>query len=275
MESRNGSNMTPENGSVSQERPSQALTNGGCRFSATGRLTELGSTSSSQYSFDTMKQLKDVLRKREEIPALRVLPKTHLLLQLLLQEQSERELFTHQERMFRQQIVHKRDEDRLKKEEQRLQQRNRERFDELKRKQAEELAAKKEVVTTFQKQLDVEVKEKLKLVCMLQPRMNVAAAVVAEIKCEGSPCTLLPDLMEEEKRVAKALKTDSRHSKTSADCGAVPHWMRTCVAGSYNVAAILQDAPYRATVEDAIKVPNAALRKLVVVRHVGDDGRVA
>ncbi|ORC89865.1 uncharacterized protein TM35_000101330, partial [Trypanosoma theileri] len=282
MESPNGNVIAVHRNGNDNLGLSPTYINGCPRFSVSGRGTEFGSISGSQYSFDTTRFLKDVLRRREEVPAVRVLPKTHLLAQLLLQEQSERELFTLQERSFRAQIQHKREEDRLKKEEQRLQQRNRERLDELKRKQSEELAAKKEVVSTFLKQIDGEVKEKIKLVCMLQPRMNVAATVVADVKSETGTCTLLPELMEEEKRVMKALKAESRYSKpsTSANnisegCGAVPYWMRTCVASSFNVAAILRGEPYRATVEDAIKVSNAALRKLIVVRRVGDDSVVA
>ncbi|EAN86093.1 hypothetical protein C3747_6g402 [Trypanosoma cruzi] len=240
--------------------------NGARRFSA----TELGRTVGMPYSFDTMRYLKDVMRRREDIHTMRVMPKTHLLAQLVLLEQSGREMLIHQERFCRQQIAHKRDDERSKREEQRLQQKNRDRLEEMKRKQVEELAALKEGVTSFQRQIDAEVKEKLRIVCMLQPRMNVAAAVLAEVKNEASPFLLLPELMEEEKRVAKALKADSRYSKSSADSGAVPHWMRTCVAGSFNVAAILQDAPYRATVDDAVKVTNAFLRKVVVVRDVND-----
>ncbi|KAH9582334.1 hypothetical protein LSM04_005614 [Trypanosoma melophagium] len=281
MESANGNVVSVRRNGSDNLALSASYLNGCPRFSVSGRGTEFGSICSSQYSFDTTRFLKDVMRRREEVPAVRVLPKTQLLAQLLLQEQSERELFVHQERSFRVQITHKREEDRLKKEEQRLQQRNRERLDALKRKQSEELAAKKEVVSTFLKQIDGEVKEKIKLVCMLQPRMNVAATVVADVKGENGTCTLLPELMEEEKRVLKALKAESRYSKPSMSasnisdgCGAVPYWMRTCVAGSFNVAAILRGEPYRATVEDAIKVPNAALRKLIVVRRLDDDNSV-
>ncbi|ESL11062.1 hypothetical protein TRSC58_01197 [Trypanosoma rangeli SC58] len=248
-----------------------ATTNGGGSYAlATGRLMDLSATFTSQYSYGTSRYLKDVQRRREDIPALRVLPKTHLLAQLVLLEQTGRELLAQQEKLGRHLIAQKREEERLKREEQRLQHKNRERFDELKKKQAAELAALKESVSVFQRQIDAEVKEKLRIVCMLQPRMSVAATVLAEVKSEGSPCLLLPEMMEEERRLSRALKAESRHSKGSADSGIVPQWMHICVAGSFNVAAILQDAPYRATVEDAIKVTNTSLRKLVVVRHLQD-----
>ncbi|RNF27464.1 uncharacterized protein Tco025E_00266 [Trypanosoma conorhini] len=272
-----GSSSSPRSGSAEPRQASAASptatarTNGGGAYaSVTGRMTDLSATSSPQYSYGTARYLKELQRRREDVPALRVLPKTQQLAQLLLLEQAGRELLAHQERLCRQQLVHKREDERMKKEEQRLQQKNRERLDELKRRQALELAALKESVSAFQRQMDAEVKEKLRVVCMLQPRMGVAAAVLAELKSEGSPCLLLPELMEEERRVLKTLKAESRHSRGPADCGAVPHWMHTCVASSFNVAAILQNAPYLAAVEEAIKATNASLRKLVVVRHLHD-----
>ncbi|RNE98691.1 hypothetical protein TraAM80_08630 [Trypanosoma rangeli] len=270
----------PCNGSAESSQTFAATatpTNNGCgaHALATGRLMDLSATFTSQYSYGTSRYLKEVQRRREDVPALRVLPKTHLLAQLVLLEQTGRELSTQQEKLGRHLIAQKREEERLKREEQRVQHKNRERFDELKKKQAAELAALKESVSSFQRQIDAEVKEKLRVVCMLQPRMSVAATVLAEVKNEGSPCLLLAEMMEEERRLSKALKVESRHSKGSADSGALPQWMHICVAGSFNVAAILQDVPYRATVEDAIRVTNTSLRKLVVVRHLYDKQVVA
>ncbi|EPY25517.1 hypothetical protein STCU_06726 [Strigomonas culicis] len=106
---------------------------------------------------------------------------------------------------------------------------------------------------------------------MVQPRLNVANAVLADLKCEPCDCLRLGLLLEEEKRLLKGIKMDARYNKTKTadvDGGAIPYWFKHVLASAFNVSAILQASELRAAVEDApgITSRNPGEKKVVVVR---------
>ncbi|CCW64644.1 unnamed protein product [Phytomonas sp. EM1] len=227
----------------------------------------------SQYAFDIAKTLKEIVHCRDEGVFLRVLPKAHLVNQHTFQEACAREQMVLQEANMRMLIVHKCAEDRAKKEEQQLIRRSKERQEDLKRRHAEELIEQKNTVMHYNTVLEQGLRERLKLLVQLQPRLNLINVVLATLKDESNNLSLIAELLEEAKKLQKALKTDLRFNKTATpelDGGALPYWLKHCLTTSFNVAAILKGSPYRAVVQDAPNIRSKLLsdRKIITIREV-------
>ncbi|KAG5508849.1 hypothetical protein JKF63_05352 [Porcisia hertigi] len=224
----------------------------------------------TSYPSDVSKYLKEVIRRREEALMLQLLPTAQQMDQAVLQAQTAYELMVQQEALEFLQIAHKRREADLKYREQVLVRANKEKIEEQKRKHKDEMMQQKGDIAVASKQTAAEIKEKLQTLVSLQPKLNIIAAVMAQLQDPASDCALLGALMLEDKQLKKALKGDARYnkSKTAAiDGGAEPYWWKQCVCASFNVAAIVKQKPYRATVVDvpfATKVP--ADKKVVVVK---------
>lgn len=274
----------------------QSVIRGSVAWSATGGLASGGSNAGGApaalkactmattmpsgqfagYGLDTAKYLKELVRRRDEAVYLRVLPRTQLLQQLAQQEAAARELSLQQEGSGRLTIVHKALEDRAKKAELAAAKAGKEGLEAMKRTHAEEVAAQKASVAALHAETEREVRERLALIQRLQPKLNPTAASLADVRREDSDCVVLAQLLEEDKRLQKALKGDSRYDKSKTadtDGGALPFWLKHCAAASFNVAAILQAQPCRAAVIDAPSLATkvAADKKVLVVRATVDE----
>ncbi|CCW71757.1 unnamed protein product [Phytomonas sp. Hart1] len=225
------------------------------------------------YGFEIAKTLKEIVHGRDEGVFLRVLPKSQLIGQLILQESGARDLMGLQEANLRMLLTHKRVEERAKKEEQQLSRRSKERQEELKKRYAEELNEQKNSVMLYNAGLEKGLRERLKALAQLQPRLNLVNVVLAAMKDESNDLSLTAELLEEAKKLQKALKTDSRFNKTATpelDGGALPYWLKHCIVSSFNVAAIVKGSPYRAVVLDAPNLRSKLLadRKIIAIREV-------
>ncbi|XQJ26149.1 hypothetical protein NXY56_002101 [Leishmania guyanensis] len=221
---------------------------------------------------DVSKYLKDVIRRREEAAMLRLLPTAQLMSQAVLQAQAAYESIVQQEAFEFLQISHRRRETEMKLKEQESNKANREKIEEQKRQHKEEIVQQKNDVAAATRQTEAEIKEKLKTLLSLQPKLNIVPVVMAQLQDPTSDCALLGALMVEEKRLQKALKSDARYNKSKTagmDGGAVPYWWKQCVCASFNVSAIVKKEPHRASIVDvcvATKTP--ADKKVVVVKDM-------
>ncbi|CAG9572184.1 conserved hypothetical protein [Leishmania major strain Friedlin] len=222
------------------------------------------------YPSDVSKYLKDVIRRREEALMFKLLPTAQLMDQAALQAQAAYELIVQQEAFEFLQICHKRKEVETKRREQECTKAYKERMEEQKRQHKEEMAQQKNDVAAMAKQTETEIKEKLKTLVSLHPKLNVVSAVMAQLQDPASDCALLGALMMEEKQLQKALRGDARYNKSKTaetDGGAVPYWWKQCVCSSFNVSAMLRQEPHRASIVDvsfATKTP--ADKKVIVVK---------
>lgn len=222
------------------------------------------------YPPDVAKVLKEIIRRRNEGAMLRVLPKCQQLEQLLLQEQTAREQAMMQESIARMQIENRKREETAKRQEQELARISKVKMDDMKAHHQGELADQKAMVAANLKETEAEVKDRLKLLTALQPKLNIAATVIAQLKDENNDCSLYGELLMEDKQLQKSLKTNARYNKSKTaetDGGALPYWWKDCLCASFNVAAIMQRATARACVQDATfstKVPGD--KKLIVVK---------
>eukprot|EP00796_Vickermania_ingenoplastis_P007589 gene7589-5350_t len=233
---------------------------------------KLPTTAYAKYSFDVAKYLREVAQRRQEAVVLRVLPRSHQLMSLVELEQMQRDVMTVEEGNARVSIQNKKADEYNRKLMAQLTAANKARQEALKKQQAEELAAQKALVAENLKATEVEMRARLQLVNQLQPRNAAVTAALAELKQEDSELEVLGQLLEEEKRLQKALKADARFNaaKTAAaDGGAAPFWLKQCAASSFNVAAILAGSPLRAAVADNAAVPAKlpAEKRVVVVTH--------
>ncbi|KPA78050.1 hypothetical protein ABB37_06791 [Leptomonas pyrrhocoris] len=259
--------------SVSLPRATMSL-NGGRRTGGGSKafMPKVATTAPNYaaYASDVAKYLKEVARRRDEAAALRLLPSAQLLEQTTLLEQAAHEQIVQQQLLAFMQITHKKKEAEAKMKEQQTTKSYKAKFEEQKQQQKEEMMMQKASVTANTKETEAELKEKLKLVVSLQPRLNVVSAVMAQIEDPASDCALLGDLMQEDKQLQKALKGDARYNKSKTadvDGGAAPYWWKQCVCASFNVAAILKQEPCRASVvEVSIPTKVAADKKVVVVK---------
>ncbi|CBZ25325.1 conserved hypothetical protein [Leishmania mexicana MHOM/GT/2001/U1103] len=230
------------------------------------------------YPSDVSKYLKDVIRRREEALMFKLLPTAQLMDQAVLQAQSAYELIVQQEAFEFLQICHKRKEVEAKRREQECAKMNKEKMEEQKRQHKEEMAQKRYDVAAMAKQTETEIREKLKTLMSLQPKLNMVAAVMAQLQDPASDCALVGALMMEEKQLQKALKSDARYSKSKTaetDGGAVPYWWKQCVCSSFNVSAMLRQEPHRASIVDVSFATKTVADKKVIVVKDGEGNIVA
>ncbi|TPP41029.1 hypothetical protein CGC20_36900 [Leishmania donovani] len=127
-------------------------------------------------------------------------------------------------------------------------------------------------------QTETEIKEKLKTLVSLQPKLNIVSAVMAQLQDPASDCALLGALMMEEKQLQKTLKGDARYNKSKTaetDGGAVPYWWKQCVCSSFNVSAMLRQEPHRASIVDVSFATKTSADKKVIVVKNGEGNIVA
>ncbi|GET87508.1 hypothetical protein, conserved [Leishmania tarentolae] len=230
------------------------------------------------YPSDVSKYLKDVIGRREEALMFKLLPTAQLMDQAVLQAQAAYELIVQQEALEFLQISHKRKEAEVKRREQECTRANREKMEEQKRQHKEEMVRQKNNVAEVAKQTEAEIKEKLKTLVSLQPKLNILPAVMAQLQDPASDCALLGALMMEEKQLQKALKADARYNKSKTaetDGGAVPYWWKQCVCSSFNVSAILRQESHRASIVDVSCATKTAADKKVIVVKDGEGNVVA
>lgn len=222
------------------------------------------------YPADVSKFLKDVIRRREEAMMSKLLPTAQLMDQLAVQAQAAHELIVQQQAFEFQQIAHKRKEAEMKRKEVETTKANREKMEIQKRQHKDDIVQSKNDVAAAAKQTEAEVREKIKTLVPLQPKLNLVQAVMAQIQDPTSDCSLLGALIMEEKQLQKALKADARYNKSKTadvDGGAEPYWWKQCVCASFNIAAIVKQEPHRASIMDvSIATKTAADKKVVVVR---------
>jgi hypothetical protein len=230
----------------------------------------------SAYQPDVAKYLKEVARRRDEAATLKLLPSAQLLEQAVLQEEAAHEQIMQQQALGFLQITHKKKEAEAKIKEQQTTKAFKAKMDEQKQQHKEEMIQQKASVAEGTKEMEAEIKEKLRLIATLQPRLNVVQAVMAQIQNPDSDCSLLADLMQEDKQLQKALKSDARYNKSKtaeADGGALPYWWKQCVCASFNVAAIVKGESCRAAIVDVnVATKVAADKKVVAVKEA--DGSV-
>lgn len=228
------------------------------------------------YMPDVAKYLKEVVRRRDEAATLKLLPSAQLLEQAVLQEQAAYEQIQQQQALAFMQITHKKREAEAKMKEQQTTKAYKEKMDEQKQQHKEDMLQQKTSVAESTKEMEAEIKERLRLIVSLQPRLNIVQAVMAQIADPASDCSLLADLMQEDKQLQRVLKADARYNKSKTadvDGGAAPYWWKQCVCASFNVAAIVKQEPCRASVVDAnVSTKVAADKKVVVVKDA--DGTV-
>ncbi|KPI85551.1 hypothetical protein ABL78_5400 [Leptomonas seymouri] len=251
-----------------------ATSNGGRRVSGCSKsfMPKVSTTAPdySAYVPDVAKFLKEVVRRRDEAASLKLLPSAQLLEQAVLQEQAEYEQIVQQQALAFMQMAHKKMEAEAKMKEQQISRTYRSRIEEQKQQQREEAMQQKASVAESAKEMEAEIKERLRLVVSLQPRLNVVQAVMAHIQDPASDCSLLGELLQEDKQLLKALKSDARYNRSktaSVDGGSVPYWWKQCVCASFNIAAIVKGEPVRASIMD-VSIPTkvAADKKVVVVK---------
>ncbi|KAG5482423.1 hypothetical protein LSCM4_05682 [Leishmania orientalis] len=225
------------------------------------------------YPPDISKYLKDAIHRREEAVMLRLLPTAQLMDQAVLQAQTAYELIVQQEAFEFLQISHKRKEAEMKRKEVECAKANKERMEEQKRQHREEMAQQKNDVTMAAKQMEADIREKLKALVSLQPKLNIVSAVMAQLQDPASDCRLLGALLMEERQLQKALKGDARYNKLKTagmDGGAEPYWWKHCVCASFNVSAMMRQEPHRASIVDVpFATKTAADKKVVVVKDGG------
>lgn len=234
----------------------------------------------TQYSFDVAKVLREYVRRRDENVLLRVLPKMHQLQQHVLQELCAREQMLLQEQTARLLVVSKFAEERARRQEQQQVKNAKERLDDLRKRQQAEIQEQRATATMLMADTEKEIRERLKHLQVLHPRLGPTSAALADVRHEQSDCAILAELLEEDKKLQKALRADNRFNKCTtaeADGGALSYWFRHCVVASFNVAAILQRSPLRASVQDvaAVGIQMISDRRVVVVRAAGDGQIVA
>ncbi|KAG5482070.1 hypothetical protein LSCM1_05786 [Leishmania martiniquensis] len=221
------------------------------------------------YPSDISKYLKDVIRRREEAMMLKLLPTAQLMSQTVLQAQTAYELIAHQEAIEFVHISHKRREAEMKAKEANSAKVLKEKVEEQKRQHREEIAQQKNEVAAAAKQTEADIREKLKALVSLQPKLNIVPAVMAQLQDPSSDCRLLGALLVEERQLQKALKGDARYkSKTTGmDGGAEPYWWKDCVCASFNASALMRQEPHRASIVDVpFATKTAADKKVVVVK---------
>lgn len=224
------------------------------------------------------KYLREVAQRAQEATVLRVLPKAQQLEQLVAQEQMMRDVLVAEEWSNRTTVQNKRADEYNKRVMSQLAARNKATQELMKKQHADEMTAQKTLVAESQKTTDNEIRDKLQLVNQLQPRNTVVAAALADLKKEGGDLAVIGELLEEEKRLRKALKADVRFqsSASAGEGGAFTFWLKQCIASSFNAAAILSASPLRAAVADVVGFPSklAQEKRVLTVRRVEDDKHV-
>lgn len=220
--------------------------------------TPVPSTSYAQFPLDTAKRLRTIQAKKQEAVVLRVMPKSHSLQQMLLDEASKREVLGLEQNLAYVKIV------------------NAFKAETLKKRQKEQLEMQKETVKQNAAEIEGECRQSLRRLNLLQPRNKVCTAVLSELKKEDGDLELFGHLLEEDKKLVKGLKQDAKFdaSKTaSTDGGSLTFKMKRLLAASFNAAAILDGSEVRASVEDVTTIPSKlpAEKRALVLRNEDDE----